>query len=183
MQAFGTKTIETDRLILRRFTADDAEDMYRNWASDPEVTRFLTWPTHASPVITGKVISSWIARYADGNTFNWGICLKEEGVVIGSIAVVKLDQDIEAADIGYCLGRAFWGQGIMTEALKAVMDHLFDEVGLRRIAACHDIRNPASGRVMEKAGMKKEGVLRQSGKNNMGICDHVWYAMIQSDRI
>ena len=84
--------------------------------------------------------------------------------------------------MGYCMSRAFWGRGIMPEALKAVMAYLFDEVGLNRIAACHDANNPKSGRVMEKAGMKREGVLRQAGKNNMGICDEVWYAAIKSDR-
>ena len=70
----------------------------------------------------------------------------------------------------------------MTEALKAVMDFLFDEVGLNRVAACHDPNNPASGRVMEKAGMKYEGILREAGKNNTGICDEVWHSMIRSER-
>ena len=62
------------------------------------------------------------------------------------------------------------------------MDYLFDGVGLNRIAACHDANNPKSGRVMEKAGMKREGILRAAGKNNLGICDEVWYAMIRNDR-
>ena len=70
----------------------------------------------------------------------------------------------------------------MPEALKAVLDYLFDTAGMNRVAACHDVNNPKSGRVMEKAGMKKEGVLRQSGKNNQGICDAVWHAMVRIDR-
>ena len=70
----------------------------------------------------------------------------------------------------------------MPEALKAVMEYLFDVVGLNRIAACHDANNPKSGRVMEKAGMKLEGTLRAAGKNNLGICDEVWHATIRSDR-
>ena len=70
----------------------------------------------------------------------------------------------------------------MPEALNAVMDYLFDVVGLNRIATCHDVNNPKSGRVMEKAGMKQEGILRAAGKNNLGICDEVWYAMIRNDR-
>ena len=70
----------------------------------------------------------------------------------------------------------------MPEALKAVMDYLFDVVGLNRIAACHDVNNPRSGRVMDKAGMKQEGILRAAGKNNLGICDEVWHATIREDR-
>lgn len=89
---------------------------------------------------------------------------------------------MNAAEIGYCLGRAYWGRGIMPEALCAVLDFMFDEAGFNRIAACHDVGNPKSGRVMEKSGMKYEGTLRQAGKNNQGICDIACYAVLRSDR-
>ncbi len=182
MNKTGTQRIETRRLILRPFRIQDAEDMFSNWASDPEVTRFLTWPAHASVDISRRVLTDWISRYTDGGFFNWAIEWKETGSVIGNISVVNLAEKKEAADMGYCLSRAFWGRGIMPEALRAVMDYLFDTVGLNRIAACHATGNPKSGRVMEKAGMKKEGVLRGAGKNNQGICDEVWYAALRSDR-
>lgn len=182
MKKIGTKKLETNRLILRRFTMVDAEDMYNNWASDPEVTKYLTWPAHSSVEVTKMILNSWIANYEDGGVFNWAMEYKATGKVIGNISVVKLDETIEAADMGYCMGQAFWGQGIMPEALEAVMNFLFDEVGLNRIAACHDINNPKSGKVMDKAGMKLEGVMRQAGKNNLGICDAVWHAAIKSDR-
>ena len=182
MNKTGTQTINTRRLILRPFRIEDAEDMYRNWASDPLVTRFLTWPVHASGDVSRQVLSDWIPRYGDGGYFNWAIEWKETGRVIGNISVVKLNEDREAADMGYCLSRAFWGRGIMPEALRAVMDYLFDTVGLNRIAACHDVNNPKSGRVMAKAGMKLEGILRGAGRNNLGICDEVWHAALRSDR-
>ena len=182
MNKAGTQRIETHRLILRRFTVEDAEDMYVNWASDPEVTRFLTWPPHAGVEVTRFVLNDWVSRYEDGSYFQWAIQLKDTGAVIGSIAVVKLIEDLEAAEIGYCMGRAYWGQGIMPEALRAVIDFLFDTVGLNRIAACHDVKNPKSGRVMEKAGMTREGVQRGAGRNNLGICDHIWYAILREDR-
>ena len=137
--------------------------MYANWASDPEVTRFLTWPTHSSVDVTKAILSDWIPRYEDGGYFNWAMEYKDTGKVIGNISVVRLIESIDAAEMGYCMSRAYWGQGLMPEALSAVMDHLFDVVGLNRVAACHDANNPKSGRVMEKAGMKKEGVLRASG--------------------
>ncbi len=183
MNKIGTKTIETERLILRRFTVEDAGDMFENWASDPEVTKFLTWPAHTSEDVTKTLLADWVTRYENGEYFNWAMELKETGKVIGNISVVKLNENTEAADIGYCMSRAYWGRELMPEALKAVMDFLFDKVGLNRVAACHDVNNPKSGRVMDKAGMKQEGILRAAGKNNQGICDEVWHAMIRSDRV
>ncbi len=182
MQKTGTQRMETHRLILRPFTMEDAEDMYANWASDPEVTKFLTWPPHADVGVTRAVLGSWIPQYTDGGYFNWAIEWKETGAVIGNISVVKLNETTEAADLGYCMSRAFWGRGIMPEAMRAVIDYLFDVVCLNRVAACHDVKNPKSGRAMEKAGMKTEGVLRGAGKNNQGVCDEVWHAILRSDR-
>ena len=182
MNRTGTQRIETNRLILRPFTAEDAGDMYRNWASDPEVTRFLTWPAHKSEEITRMLLEDWVSRYGDGGFFQWAIEWKETGQVIGSIGVVSLQEETEAADLGYCLGRAYWGQGIMPEALRSVIDYLFDTAGLNRITAGHDVKNPNSGRVMDKAGMKTEGVLRGAGRNNTGICDVAVHAILRSDR-
>ena len=150
MNRTGTQRIETHRLILRPFRAEDAEDMFANWASDPEVTRFLTWPPHSDADVTRWLLSQWIPHYEDGGYFQWAIELRETGAVIGSIAVVKLEEAIGSAEIGYCLGRAFWGRGIMPEALRAVMDYLFDTAGLNRVWAGHDVNNPKSGRVMER---------------------------------
>ena len=181
MKNKGTKILETDRLILRRFTIKDAESMYRNWASDEEVTRFLTWTVHRDVEVTKALLTEWINRYEDEKYYNWVIELKDTGDVIGNISVVKLNEMIEGADIGYCMSRAWWGNGIMPEALRAVIQFLFREVGLNRIAACHDVNNPKSGRVMDKAGMKLEGILHRAGKNNLGICDEVWHSIIREE--
>ena len=182
MNKTGTQRIETPRLILRQFRAEDADDMFKNWASDPEVTRFLTWPTHKEIGVTQWVLNDWLSKYEDGGYFNWAIEYRENGSVIGNIAVVNLIEEIGSAEIGYCMGRAFWGRGIMPEALRAVMDYLFDTVDVNRITAGHDVSNPGSGRVMVKAGMAKEGILRKSGKNNQGICDMAIYAILKEDR-
>ena len=131
MNKTGTQTLETHRLILRPFKIEDADEMFNNWASDPEVTRFLTWPTHSSVDVTRMVLNDWISHYEDGAYFNWAIELRETGSVIGNIAVVQLREDIEQVEIGYCMSRAFWGQGIMPEAFRAVMEYLFTVVGIR----------------------------------------------------
>lgn len=182
MKLLGTRELETKRLLLRRFVLEDAEDMYYNWASDPEVTKYLTWPTHSSCEITKMLLREWISKYKDEDYFNWAIEYKETGKVIGNISVVKFNEAILSADMGYCMSRSLWGNGIMPEALTEVIDYLLNEVGLNRVAACHAVENPKSGRVMEKAGMKMDGILRQAGKNNQGICDEVWYSIIKSDK-
>ena len=179
----GTKVIETERLILRPYRAEDAAAMYKNWASDPVVTRFLTWPAHSSPEVTGELIALWVKRYEDPACYHWGITLKEAGndEVIGDISVVHMDDRIPSAEIGYCMGQAWWGKGVMTEALRAVKEYLFD-AGFLRVCACHDVNNPASGRVMDKAGLKAEGILRCSGFNNTGVCDILWHSAIRGEQ-
>ena len=183
MNKTGTQRIETHRLILRPFRIEDADDMYNNWASDPDVTKFLTWPAHSSVDTTRTLLENWISRYENGNCFNWAIEWKKTGSVIGNISVVHLDERTDAGDIGYCLSRAYWGRGIMPEALRAVMDYLFDTAGFNRITAHHDVRNPKSGRVMAKAGMKQEAVMRSEGRNNQGVCDEAHYAALKGDRM
>lgn len=178
----GTQTIETHRLILRKACATDAEPMFRNWASDPEVTKFLMWPAHTSLEISSKVLQSWIEAYEKADYYQWMIVLKEIDQPIGSISVVHHRDDIAEAEIGYCIGKTWWHRGITSEALQAVMTYLFDEVGMNRIAALHDTRNPNSGAVMRKCGMQPEGINRAGDRNNQGICDTAVYAILRSDR-
>ena len=181
MVHIGTKVIETERLILRRLGSEDADAMFRNWASDPEVTKFLTWPTHGNVDLTSKLLGIWEEEYEKDSFYQWGIELKSLGEVIGTISVVRIEEEIEMADIGYCIGQPWWNQGITSEAFKAVIDFLFGEVGFNRIVARHDVRNPHSGDVMKKCGMQFEGVLRSADKNNQGICDVAQYAILKSD--
>ncbi len=176
----GTRTLETPRLILRRFTLDDAADMYENWARDPEVTRFLTWQPHEDEDATYNLLESWVDQYEKGNYYNWAIELKELGEPIGNISVVAQNEKVRQAHIGYCLGREWWHQGIMTEALRAVIPYLFQE-GYLRIDSRHNVDNPHSGGVMKKAGMRYEGTLRQNGWDNSGVHDEALYAILAEE--
>lgn len=129
-----------------------------------------------------QVLDYWIENYSSNDFYQWGIELKETGELIGSVAVAAYDEENSSASLGWCLGKRWWGNGIMPEAVTAVMVHLFNEVGFQRITACHDIKNKRSGRVMEKVGMKKEGIIRKSMKNNRGkVIDVVLYSLTQSD--
>lgn len=173
----GTQVLQTQRLTLRPFRQEDADAMYANWQSDDEVTKYLTWPSHDSIEVTKMVLADWLSHYNEKDFYLWAI--EFEGEPIGSISVVGHDHRVGKAEIGYCIGKNWWHRGIMTEALRAVMDYLFDEVGFHRVEACHDPRNPHSGAVMQKCGMEYEGTLRQSGWNNQGICDISWYASVK----
>lgn len=182
MKNTGTQRIETNRLILRKITTNDASDMFNNWTSDVEVARYLTWDVHKTIEDTKEIISIWEQELEENGCYRWCIELKDINEVIGTIDVIKLNINIESALIGYCMSRKYWNQGIMTEALIEVEKFLFERVGLNRIEAYFDIRNPASGKVMEKAGMSFEGTKRQGAKDNKGnYCDISMYAILKSD--
>ena len=177
----GTQTLETSRLILRRAVRDDAEPMFRNWTSDPEVTKYLTWPTYEKVETAYQILALWVSEYEKPNYYQWMIVLKELGEPIGSISVVRQNDRVEEAEIGYCIGSRWWHRGIMSEALSAVIEYLFTEVGMNRVAARHDPNNPHSGGVMRKCGMKYEGTHRACDRNNQGICDAAQYAILRSE--
>ena len=179
MEHKGTKRIETERLILRRLTTEDAEGMFNNWASDAEVTKYLTWPTHKSVEVTKSLLEKWVDDYQTNDYYQWCIELKEIGQPIGSISAVGIDESVGDIEIGYCIGRKFWNKGITTEAFKAVIDFFFNEVGANRISGVHDVNNPSSGRVMEKCGLKYEGRRIKAARNQQGICDVDIYGLVK----
>lgn len=174
IQHKGTITIETLRLNLRRFEERDAEDMFRNWAGDAEVCRYLSWGPHTSVDMSLKRILNWIEGYQRAGTYVWVLELKRKGIAIGSISVEIADDKGESCEIGYCLSKEYWNRGVMTEALQAVLHYLFYEVGYRRIQAKHDVLNVGSGRVMQKAGMQYEKTEHKVGLRRDGTyydCD------------
>ena len=176
----GTNTINTKRLTLRRFTVEDAQQMYDNWAKDPRVTRFLTWEPHASPEVTAELLSEWSAAYISPSNYSW--VMEFDGQCIGSISVVRYSDKHEYAELGYCMGYDYWNKGLMTEAVKAVIAFLFDEVGCHRIMIRHAVRNPASGRVAQKCGLTYEGTQREAFKNRDGeYLDIAFYSILKNE--
>ena len=151
--------IETERLLLRKVELTDANDMF-SVTKDDEVARFLAWSAHQSIIETNEFIKSFIHGYKTGECFRWAIALKSSNRFIGLINL-KPAFSQNRVSLGYWLGRSFWNKGYATEAVKAVICLLFDKLNVNRIEAEHFIENPASGRVMEKAGMEYEGLLRQ----------------------
>ncbi|MEW8994357.1 GNAT family N-acetyltransferase [Clostridium sp.] len=150
----GTRQIETGRLILRRFILSDSEFMFKNWATDSEVFRFFSRNPHSNFSETERVVKEWSNAYVYNNCYNWSIELKEIGEVIGQISIMTLNEKYYSCDVAYNIGKSFWGKGITVEALKAVTNYTFKEVGINRIEGKHNTLNTASGRVMQKSGMK-----------------------------
>lgn len=162
MNHAGTQRLETSRLILRRFTVEDAPRMFAEWANDPEVTRYLTWAPHETPSVTRQLLEEWTGQYGCPEYYHWAIEEKQSGRLIGDIGVVHLSERDFCCEIGYCLSRDRWGLGIMTEAFSAVLAFLFDTVGVHRVEARHIAENISSGKVMQKCGLLREGVGREA---------------------
>ena len=182
MRHTGTQTIATERLTLRRFTIEDAENMYYNWASDPEVTKYLTWQPHKSVEETTEILQQWEEDYSKNDFYQWAIICKDgPDEPIGSISAVEICERTAAVEIGYCIGRNWWNRGIVTEAFRGVIPFFFERVGANRICAQHDPANPGSGRVMIKSGLRYEGTLRQADYSNRGIVDAAVYGILAKE--
>lgn len=181
MEHLGTITLETERLVLRRFTIDDAEAAFKNWTSSDAVTKYLRWKTYQDISAMRDYINFQLENYKKIETYDWAIELKELGEPIGSIGAVDVNDNIGAVEIGYCIGEKWWRQGITSEALAAVIKFFFEKVGVNRIWSEHDVNNPNSGKVMLKCGMKYEGTLRQADLNNTGLCDTVVYGILAEE--
>lgn len=174
----GTVRLETERLILRRFTPEDADAVYNNWANDPEVTRFLNCQPHTDITASKAVVSEWVETYEKVYSYRWAIVPKDFEEPIGYICVGRSTLDVGGiVHIDYCIGKNWWRQGYTSEAAKELVRFFFEEVGANRVESHHDTRNPNSGKVMVKAGLKFEGILRQSDRNNQGIFDAAYYAL------
>ena len=173
--------LETPRLVIRRMSMADAEDIYE-YGRDPEVSRHVLWDAYRS-VGEARMYLKYVQRqYRLNEPASWGIELKATGRLIGTIGFMWWNQEYRSAEVGYSLSRAYWNHGLMTEALRAVIKFGFEEMNLNRIEAQHETTNPASGRVMEKVGMKKEGVLRQRLRNKGKFVDVALYSVLRGER-
>lgn len=181
MEHKGTVRIETDRLILRRLEKNDAVSMFHNWSNDAEVTKFLRWPANKEVKQAEQIIEMWTVDYENLNFYQWGIVPKSLGEPIGTISVVGIDEKAEKVEIGYCIGRKWWHQGYMSEAFAAIIKFLFEEVHANRIEAMHEPKNPNSGKVMEKCGLRYEAILKEAGWSNSGRCDLIVHRILASE--
>ena len=172
------ETIRTERLLLRRPTLGDAAAVFE-YGSDPEVTSWMPWPTHRTVDTVVAYLQSCPGAWESGTEYNWVITERPDERAIGSISFRPRGH---AADFGYVLHRGRWGRGIATEAARAVVGWLFTRDEIHRVWATCDVENFRSARVLEKAGLALEGVVRSWGvRPNVSPlpCDMFMYARVR----
>ncbi len=151
------RQIETARLLMRPVTADDADAILYGYARDAEVTRYLIWRPHRTIADTQAYLAICLAS-SPASERVYAMVGRENGILMGALRL-RLPAP-HRIDAGYVLARPFWGHGLMTEALRAASEWALAAPGVFRIGAVCDVGNPASARVMEKAGLVREGMLK-----------------------
>jgi len=157
----SSPVLNGDRIVMRKITKTDAQDMY-DYACDPEVTRYLLWQPHESLSYTKRYLDEVMRQYKAHNFFDFAIVCKEDGRMIGTCGFTRLDPVNHSAEIGYVLSPAYWGRGIASEAVEIILRFAFCNLGVHRVEARYMPGNAASRRVMEKKGMVFEGVERDA---------------------
>lgn len=174
--------IETERLLLRPIALADAPDIFE-YASNPRVSRHVPWSTHHSiadseSFITAHVLSNYEKHIPEP----WGITVKElDNKIVGTVGCRWLSQSVKSMDLGYILAEPLWGRGITTEAAHATLTWVYSNCGVNRIQARCQQENIASARVMEKLGMKREGVLRASEVKDGQFVDVCYYSILREE--
>lgn len=185
MEHKGTITLETPRLILRRFVPEDIHSFYRHCLSDDQVWRWTNYPKMESLSEVkekgGLFTPNWFAAYDKPNRYSWAITQREDGRAIGRMFGMHPDDRTQDVELAYELGRDFWGRGYMTEAVRETLRFFFEEAGFFRVHCYHADQNLASGRVMEKCGMRYEGTGRLACLCNGGRFDQVNYALLRKE--
>jgi ribosomal-protein-alanine N-acetyltransferase len=177
---FFNKTIESERLLLRKLTINDAPDIYE-YASDVEVSKFTTWENHGIIDDTYTFLNMVLQNYENDHPSDWGIVYKDTNKVIGTCGWVYLNEVHHRAEIGYALSRNYWNQGLITEAVRTSLSFGFNELDLNRIEARCMAENVGSERVMQKVGMHYEGLIREQMFVKGRYVNLNLYAILKSD--
>lgn len=183
MNNLGTKKLESQRLLLRKGTIDDANQIFNNYGKDSIVSKYVVWNRHESVKDAEKLMRKWRESYENKDSYKWLVVEKETDKVIGSLTAVRVNNDNKTIEVGFCFGSKWWNKGFATECLKRVIKFFFEEVGVETVYANHLSDNLASGRVMQKAGMKHDGTLRNRmiDKNTNTPMNLEAYSIIKKD--
>ncbi len=151
--------LETERLRLRAITMADAEDVF-DYAKDPESNKYMPWETHVTMADTIEYLETIPKNHASRERLSFAITLKPNGKFIGSCDFHTISVTHHRVMLGYLLNRKYWGMGYMSEAVREMIRFAFEEMGMHRVSAHCDEDNIRSARVMERCGMKLEGLLK-----------------------
>lgn len=180
MSAFDPVTLLAERVNLRWLTPNDAPSVF-DLFSHPEVTRFLSRPAMVEPDEAERLLEDIIAGYRNGGCLQLGIERKNDRALIGTCTLMHFHRTSLCAELGYVLGRRYWGAGLMREALEAFVGYAFACLALNRLEADIDPRNHASARALERLGFVKEGHLRERWVVNGEVSDTGFYGLLRSD--
>ena len=153
MQHYGTKKFETERLICRQFISEDYEDMFKNWAADPNIQLEYGEPVYSTISQVKDLLARYIDSYQKPVFYRWAIVEKTSNENIGQIAFCRVYSDCKTAEIEYCIGEPFWGNGFAGEALAGLIDFTFKNTEFLKLEAYHRSENIKSGKVLEKSPM------------------------------
>lgn len=173
--------LKTDRLILREMTLGDAEFYFRHFNND-KVVEGSCFPGPKTLDAAKEELELYCIRpFKENRGIRWGIVRKNSNELIGTCGYYDWNKTSRRAEIGYDLDPAHWGQGIMTEALQAVLEYGFEKMGLNRIQAIIDSKNTRSVKLVRRLGFKKEGVLRQRSYFNGQFRDDVCFSLLKEE--
>jgi [ribosomal protein S5]-alanine N-acetyltransferase len=173
-------TLETSRLTLREITPDDADAIFR-MRSDAEVTKYNSVPTLVTTEQAHELIESMAKGYREKQELRWGITLKNDDAIIGMCGYNDWTRQDYRASIGYDLTRSYWGQGIMPEALRAIITFGFERMSLNRVEADTSAANTASIHVLQKLGFQQEGLLREQYFENGAFHDLMLFSLLHRE--
>jgi RimJ/RimL family protein N-acetyltransferase len=173
-------TIETERLILRPFELSDAADIQRMAGAKEVAAPTLNIPHPYEDGLAERWIETHQPNFEQGIQLNLAITLRADGTLVGAVGL-GIQRQHDRAELGYWVGVPYWRNGYCTEAARAVVRYGFEELKLNRIEAHHFASNPASGRVMQKIGMTREGFLRQAIKKWDRYEDMVCYSLLREE--
>ena len=177
----GTKIIETERLILRRFEYADDDAMLKNWVADEKIQSLYSEPVYSTKAEVKGLLDKYIGSYEREDYYRWAVIEKASGECIGQIAYFLVDSKNHFAEIEYCIGSAFQCKGYATEATKAVIDYGFNEINLHKVQICTKTINAPSKRVIEKCGFTYEGTLRDYFFMNGEYVGRLYFSILRSE--
>ena len=181
MQHTGTTPFETERLLCRRFDAGDLADMFRNWCADPAVQREYGEPVYDDMQKAKGLLDEYLGGYNRPDFYRWTIIEKKSGENIGQIAFCRVWSDCDTAEIEYCIGQRFWGNGYAGEALAGLIGHVFQTTEFERLEAYHRAENVKSGRVLEKSAMRRTDTVQSIIREKKDPAGKVCYRIDRSE--
>lgn len=177
----GTQQIQTERLILRKFDYSDTDDMLKYWIADPKIQSMYCEPVYTTKQEVAELLSKYIGSYKNEDYYRWAIVLSDTNECIGQIAYFMVDNKNHFAEIEYCIGGKFQGNGYATEATKGVIKFGFEEMSLHKVQICHMSTNEPSKKVIEKCNLTFEGKLRDFFFTGDGYIDRLYYSILRKE--